>query len=789
MIVVRRFGAYAVAYGLCFCWLFASPLAAAPEKDMPRVPLDGTRLLEIEGDIASEMIDSIDRFLMKQIDASVERRAQLWQRDFSSGDAYHKSVEPNRQRFRKAIGVVDERRKFQGFQYLGSTTQGARIGEASRYNVYTVRWPVVHGIHGEGLLLEPKGSDTLANVIAIPDADHTPEMLVGLDAGIDPASQFARRLAETGCRVLVPTLVDRGDQFSTISPDLVRDDPAVGRRTGLTHREYIYRAAFEMGRHVIGYEVQKVLSAVDEFMRDKSRALPVGVVGYGEGGLLALYAAAIDERIFVTLTSGYFESRQEVWKEPIERNVFSLLHEFGDAEIASLVSPRPLVIEAAPGPELVIEPGTRRAPGRLRSPPVDAVRAEVQRARALLSSSGGSAVGFVELVTDAAAFGSTAALSEFLEKFSPQRELPAAAGELPRDLRKHKPSPDARQQRQVREMDAYTQFLAREAEAARGKFWSKANHSSIETWTESVEWYRDYLYREVIGRFDGIPLGDPNVRSVKFLDEPAYDGYRVVMDCMSDYVAYGILLIPKNIRPGEKRPVVVCQHGLEGRPRDVADPKVDVPYYKRFACHLAERGFITFAPQNPYIFVDRFRVLQRKANPIKKSLFSIIIPQHQQIVDWLASLPMVDPKRIGFYGLSYGGKTAMRVPPMVKGYCLSICSADFNEWIWKNVSTRSGVSYVNTIEYEIFEFDLGNTFNYAEMAGLIAPRPFMVERGHYDGVAPDTQVAYEYARVRLLYRQLKIPERTEIEFFDGPHRINGVGTFSFLHKHLRWPAP
>ena len=54
-------------------------------------------------------------------------------------------------------------------------------------------------------------------------------------------------------------------------------------------------------------------------------------------------------------------------------------------------------------------------------------------------------------------------------------------------------------------------------------------------------------------------------------------------------------------------------------------------------------------------------------------------------------------------------------------------------------------------EYEIFEFDLGSTFNYAEMAALIAPRPFMVERGHFDGVAPDEAVAYEFAKVRHLY--------------------------------------
>ena len=74
--------------------------------------------------------------------------------------------------------------------------------------------------------------------------------------------------------------------------------------------------------------------------------------------------------------------------------------------------------------------------------------------------------------------------------------------------------------------------------------------------------------------------------------------------------------------------------------------------------------------------------------------------------------------------------------------------------------------------------------NYAEMAALIAPRPFMVERGHHDGVGTDEWVSYEYAKVRRLYAKLGISERTEIEFFDAGHTIHGVGTFEFLRKNL-----
>jgi hypothetical protein len=63
----------------------------------------------------------------------------------------------------------------------------------------------------------------------------------------------------------------------------------------------------------------------------------------------------------------------------------------------------------------------------------------------------------------------------------------------------------------------------------------------------------------------------------------------------------------------------------------------------------------------------------------------------------------------------------------------------------------------------------------------------MVERGHFDGVAPDETVAYEYAKVRFLYEaKLGIGDRTEIEFFVGPHTINGKGTYAFLREHLNW---
>ena len=53
-----------------------------------QTPLAGTEKLTLEGDIASQMIDGIDQFLLRKLDESVEKRERHWKRDFSSPEAY-----------------------------------------------------------------------------------------------------------------------------------------------------------------------------------------------------------------------------------------------------------------------------------------------------------------------------------------------------------------------------------------------------------------------------------------------------------------------------------------------------------------------------------------------------------------------------------------------------------------------------------------------------------------------------------------------------------------------------
>jgi len=707
--------------------------------------LPDTQLLAPNPNFSAAMVAGIDKMALRLIGQSKASR------------------QPTREKLKAALGMVDERLPVKALELVGDTTAPALLAETDQCRVFRVRWPVFDGVHGEGIYFKPKGKPH-ARLVLLPDADDAPEKLV------DP------RWLASGCEMVIPALVTRGTRFSFAD--------GLRIRTNVPHREWIYRQSYLLGRHLIGYEVQKALAVVDWFKAQPEQA-PVIVAGVGEGGMLALHAGALDERIDGVFSAGHFAPREGVWQEPLERNVFGLLRDFGDAEIASLIAPRPLVLQYARYPEHTVsmtgEKGQRTiaAPGRLTAPERTAFDAEVARAKTLAPQGRVLALG---------ADGSEESVVRHL--------LPAPAADgVMASLRTKPAAPllpvdDTRGERTVRELGLFTQRLIVTCEAERQtRFWDKVPLKPLAAFEAHTAKERDRFWNEVIGR-----LPDPNLpmnaksRLVRETEKVAI--HEVTLDVWEDVFAWGWLCLPKDLKPGERRPVVVCQHGLEGLPEDTITDDQSSPawgYYKAFALRLAEQGFITFAPHNPYRGKDAFRSLQRKLNPLGLTLYSVINGQHQRILEWLKAQPFTQPDKIAFYGLSYGGRSAVQIPAVLTDYCLSISSANFDEWVRYCVSTELPIpGYMHAGEYEIWDWNLARSFNYAEMTALIAPRPFMVERGHDDGSGTDEMVNYEYAKVRRLYAKLGLADRTTIEHFDGPHTIHGVGTFEFLKDKLGW---
>ena len=207
----------AVISGVISVFLVSATSLAVAQDAAEILPAE-TLPLTIEGDIASQMVDGIDRFLLRQIKDNAASRAERFKVDTSSPEAYEASLKPHREQLAKCLGIHDARMPFKSPEVIAEAGDESVIAQSDKFTVQAIRWPVLSdpspmgqglpSIFGEGLLLTPN-SDVVANVIVLPDADQTPEQMCGLVEGIAEESQVARQLAESGCRVVVPAVISR----------------------------------------------------------------------------------------------------------------------------------------------------------------------------------------------------------------------------------------------------------------------------------------------------------------------------------------------------------------------------------------------------------------------------------------------------------------------------------------------------------------------------------------------------------------------------------------------------
>lgn len=116
---------------------------------------------------------------------------------------------------------------------------------------------------------------------------------MGLTSGLGSSEQLARLCAEQGCRVLVPSLIGRDSTFAG-NPGVrstrhsQRGDPLAGRIRNGAYADHLRPAQDPKGCRLV--QTRPTNATAPASPHPPSLAL----VGYGEGGLLVLYAAAAD---------------------------------------------------------------------------------------------------------------------------------------------------------------------------------------------------------------------------------------------------------------------------------------------------------------------------------------------------------------------------------------------------------------------------------------------------------------------------------------------------------------
>ncbi len=82
----------------------------APEKKASApTTLKGTGQLSMEGDIAAQLVAGVDKFLLREIEASADNRERFFRRDLAGFRRYNDGLEPNRKRLAHILGMRESR--------------------------------------------------------------------------------------------------------------------------------------------------------------------------------------------------------------------------------------------------------------------------------------------------------------------------------------------------------------------------------------------------------------------------------------------------------------------------------------------------------------------------------------------------------------------------------------------------------------------------------------------------------------------------------------------------------
>jgi dienelactone hydrolase len=264
-------------------------------------------------------------------------------------------------------------------------------------------------------------------------------------------------------------------------------------------------------------------------------------------------------------------------------------------------------------------------------------------------------------------------------------------------------------------------------------------------------------------------------------------------DPFSTVVAY--VLIPNGLKRGEKRPALLCAHGHGNGKHGLVNQKRSV--YKQIGLRLCrDGGFVVIAPDWRSFGErsDEPRYIQHWKGEhgddgcdlsyllygyFGYQLLTLNVADARRCVDYLVSRREVDADRIGAIGLSFGGTMTMYAAALDK----RIKAAAICGYLSTLADALGDRGRGNTCGSQ-FLFGLRTIGDIPDVAGLIAPRPCLVQMGSKDGCFLESDALAAYQHLERIYRAAGAGEQLELDHFDGGHEVNPGPLLEFLGRRL-----
>ncbi len=311
---------------------------------------------------------------------------------------------------------------------------------------------------------------------------------------------------------------------------------------------------------------------------------------------------------------------------------------------------------------------------------------------------------------------------------------------------------DARRRAVYHSYEGFLRQRLKEMDAARPQQWSR-DYSSPDAYRQSIEPMRRKL-KEMLG-FWAEPEARPalNIQSREpLLETDDFLAIRFSLEVLPGLETYGLELQPKSAPP---HPGLLVQHGYGGSPELVCGftPTANAAdyAYRSLGIRAVLRGYRVAAIHHPtgygakgdtvnwslpgfpnYPSTYGKNRLHRLAVMAGGTLFGLDMMASSRGIDFLMQAPGVDQKRIGMYGLSQGGQSALYLPALDTRIQASVSSAYFNSRTSKLIGPHRALTYLDSTEEDKFFTHVIPLFSDSDIVSLIAPRAFAVEAGQMD---------------------------------------------------------
>jgi dienelactone hydrolase len=259
------------------------------------------------------------------VDEYPARASKMWHRSYTGVAAFLRSVEPNRRRYREIFAPP-------AFERTGPVV---RNPHASIPGTEWISIPV-GPLQAEALLaFPPNASGPVPLVVAQHGIGSFPERVFGADDPTNLYHDYGHALVKQGFAVLAP--------FNLASVE---------------KRNRIERLARLAGTTLPGIELARMQILLDEVLADKRvDAERVGMWGISLGGMATMFWMPLELRIRCGIVTAWFnhrrnkmvipDKRYSCFLETTEDHAFfrGWLTEFTDSDVASLICPRPLLVQ------------------------------------------------------------------------------------------------------------------------------------------------------------------------------------------------------------------------------------------------------------------------------------------------------------------------------------------------------------------------------------------------------------------------------------------------------------